>query len=194
MGTPNFACPSLQALKDAGHDVVSVVTRPDKPVGRGKKLTAPPVKVLAQELRIPVFQPLRINTPETVQAIQQLNPDVLVVVAFGAILKRSLLELAPRGAVNVHASLLPAYRGVAPAPWSLIHGERITGVSTMFMDDGVDTGPILRQLPMEVSPHETAGELLERMSQNGANLLVETLQELEAGSITPREQSDSGAS
>lgn len=194
MGTPDFACPSLQALKDAGHEVVSVVTRPDKPVGRGKKVTPPPVKVQAQSLRFPVFQPLRVNAPETVSALKALAPDVVVVVAFGAILKPALLELAPRGAVNVHASLLPAYRGVAPAPWSLIHGERITGVTTMLMDHGVDTGPILKQLPMEVSPHETAGDLLARMAQNGADLLVETLAGLEAGSITPRPQNDNGAS
>ena len=194
MGTPRFACPSLRALKDAGHEVVQVVTRQDKPTGRGKKIKAPPVKETAQELRLPVFQPQRVNSPETLAALKDLDPDVLVVVAFGAILKKSLLDLAPHGSVNVHASLLPAYRGVAPAPWALIHGERITGVTTMHMDTGVDTGPILKQLPMEVSPHETAGDLLERMAQNGADLLVETLAGLEAGSITPRPQSEAGAS
>lgn len=193
MGTPDFACPPLEALVRAGHQVVGVVTRADKPKGRGRTLTPPPVKELAARLGLPVLQPDKVNAPETVAALAALEPDVVVVVAFGAILRTPLLTLAPRGAVNVHASLLPAYRGVAPVQWSLIHGRRHTGVTTMLMDPGVDTGPTLDRRTVEVNPGETAGELLARLSRLGADLLVDTLAGLETGALRPIPQPESGA-
>lgn len=194
MGTPQFACPSLESLVDAGHEVVGVVTRPDKPAGRGRKLTPPPVKSLAERLHLPVRQPVKVNAAPTLDLFRELNPDVVVVVAFGAILRNPLLNLAPLGAVNVHASLLPAYRGVAPAQWSLIHGHRTTGVTTMLMDAGVDTGPILERRVLEVHPRETAGELLVRLALAGGRLLVETLRGLETGDLKPIPQPEDGAS
>ncbi|NNF05912.1 MAG: methionyl-tRNA formyltransferase [Candidatus Eisenbacteria bacterium] len=193
-GTPHFACQSLQALIDAEHEIVGVVTRADKPVGRGRKLTPPPTKVLALENNLPVLQPKGVNRESVLDEFRALKPDVVVVVAFGAILKRPLLDLAPMGAINVHGSLLPAYRGVAPVQWSLIHGERMAGVTTMIMDEGVDTGPSLLRYPVEVGPFETAGELLERLGQLGGELLVKTLAGLESGEVTPTEQTEEGAS
>jgi len=194
MGSPGFASRSLGALAEAGHEVVGVVTRTDKPVGRGRRPAATPVKVLAESLGLPVFQPERVNAPDTVAELAALKPELVVVVAFGAILRKPLLTLAPRGAVNVHASLLPAYRGVAPVQWALIHGERMTGVTTMIMDEGVDTGPTLLRHPVDIMPHETAGELLERLARLGAELLVETVQGLGAGDLRAVAQSADGAS
>ncbi len=194
MGTPDFSCPSLDALVAAGHRVVGVVTRPDKPTGRGRKLAPPPVKVRAQTHGLPVLQPAKVNTAESLELFRALAPDVLVVAAFGAILRQPLLDLAPRGPINVHASLLPAYRGVAPAQWSLIHGNRTTGVTIMRMDAGVDTGPIYARRVLEVRPLETAGELLDRLAREGAALLVETLAGMEGGALTPVPQPVEGAS
>ena len=194
LGTPDFACPSLEALVRADHEVVGVVTRADKPAGRGRKLVPPPVKVLAEQYDLPVYQPAKVNAAETVDTFRALEPDVVVVVAFGAILRRPLLNLAPAGAVNVHASLLPAYRGVAPAQWALIHGQRVTGVTTMLMDEGVDTGPVLRRLPVETGVTETAGELLARLATYGGDLLVETLEGLADGTVLPVAQPEEGAS
>ena len=194
VGTPEFAVPSLQALVAAGHEVAAVVTRPDKPTGRGRKLTAPPVKEAAEKLGLNVLQPRRVNSAEFVQELKSLNPDALVVAAFGAILRQPLLDLAPGGAINVHASMLPAYRGVAPANWCLVHGVRVTGVTIMQMDAGVDTGAVLQTQPMEVGPHETAGDLLGRMSQTGAELLVDTLKDMSMGAVTPKAQPEEGAS
>ena len=194
LGTPSFSCPTLSSLIGAGHEVVGVVTRRDMPAGRGRKLTPPPVKSLALEHGLRVFQPAKVNAPEAVDALRELRPDVVVVAAFGAILRRPLLTLAPQGAVNVHASLLPAYRGVAPAQWSLIHGQRRAGVTTMLMDEGVDTGPILERRETEVRPMETAGELLIRLADLGGSLLVETLRGLEDGSLVPVPQPVEGAS
>lgn len=194
MGTPGFACASLEALLDAGHEIVAVVTRADKPAGRGMKLAPPPVKTLAESRGLRVLQPARVNAPETVAELAALAPDVVVVAAYGAILRTPLLKLAPLGAVNVHASLLPAYRGVAPVPWSLIHGERTSGATVMLMDEGVDTGPILEMEPVEVLPFETAGDLLDRVGRAGGRLLVETLPRLASGEIRPRPQPDEGAS
>jgi methionyl-tRNA formyltransferase len=170
------------------------VTRPDKPAGRGRTVAAPPVKELALARGVPVFQPPRVNAPDSVDALRALGASVVVVVAFGAILKRPLLTLAPLGAVNVHASLLPAYRGAAPVPWSLIHGERTSGVTTMLMDEGMDTGHVLAKRVVEVHPGETAGQLLDRLSGMGGALLVETLEGLEAGTLSPRPQPAAGVS
>jgi methionyl-tRNA formyltransferase len=192
MGTPRFAVAALEALVEAGHAVTGVVTRPDKPAGRGRKPVASPVKEAAGRLGLPLSQPPRINAPETVDALRALEPDVVVVTAFGAILRRPLLELAPHGAVNVHASLLPDYRGVAPVQWALIHGAAETGVTTMLMDEGVDTGPILEQQTMAVARGETAGTVLERLGRAGGTLLVHTLAGLADGSLVPRPQPDSG--
>jgi methionyl-tRNA formyltransferase len=194
MGTPNFACPSLRALAESGHRVLGVVTRPDKPTGRGRKIVPSPVKMLAEELGLSLFQPARVNAPEAMETFRALAPDAVVVVAFGVILKQPLLTLGPAGAVNVHASLLPAYRGVAPVQWSLIHGRRSTGVTTMLMDAGIDTGPILERRVIDVHPLETAGELLARLAETGGRLLVETLTGLEQGALTPVSQPEEGAS
>lgn len=194
MGTPAFACPSLESLVAAGHNIVGVVTRPDKPTGRGRKLAPPPVKLVAEHHRLPLFQPAKVNAPETVAMLRELEPRVVVVAAFGAILRDPLLGLGPLGAVNLHASLLPAYRGVAPAPWSLIHGERTTGVTTMLMDAGVDTGPILEKRVVEIHPGETAGELLERLAEVGGGLLVDSLRGLDEGTLAPVPQPEEGAS
>lgn len=194
LGTPEFACASLRALIESGFPIVGVVTRADKPAGRGQKVVAPPVKELAEAHGLPVFQPAKVNHPDTVAQLAALRPDVLVVAAFGAILKTPLLTLAPKGAINVHASLLPAYRGVAPVPWSLIHGERVAGVTIMRMDEGIDTGPILDMDPIEVLPFETAGELLARVGAAGGELLVSTLRRLAEGKVAARVQSEEGAS
>jgi methionyl-tRNA formyltransferase len=194
MGTPQFACPSLVALAEAGHEITAVVTRPDKPAGRGRKVAPPPVKETAEKLGLPVLQPAKVNDEASVSALRALAPDVVVVTAFGAILHKPLLTLGRLGAVNVHASLLPAYRGVAPAQWSLIHGRRTTGVTTMLMDEGVDTGPILERRVLEVRPLETAGELLARLAEVGGALLVETLEGLEEGTLRPLPQPEKGAS
>jgi methionyl-tRNA formyltransferase len=192
MGTPEFACPSLEALARR-HEVVSVVTRGDKPSGRGRVLTPPPVKQLALKLGIPVLQPVKINAPETLSVLSVLDPEVVVVAAFGAILRAPLLGLAPHGALNVHASLLPAYRGVAPAPWALIHGLSRTGVTLMQMDEGVDTGPMLGQRAVTVDPGETAGDLLSRLAREGAALLLDVLDDVEAGGVRPQPQPEEGA-
>jgi methionyl-tRNA formyltransferase len=194
LGTPEFACSTLQALVEGGHCVIAVVTRIDKPSGRGLEVASPPVKVLAEKLQLPILQPAKVNSPDFVAILRALGPDVLVVTAFGAILKAPLLNLAPWGSLNVHASLLPAYRGVAPAQWALIHGRRTVGVTTMLMDEGVDTGPMLANRSLEVNPGETAGDLLARLAQAGGELLIETLAGLEAGTLHPVPQPETGVS
>jgi len=194
LGTPEFACPGLEALVRAGHQVVGVVTRPDKPKGRGRKLVPPPLKVVAESYEIPVFQPVKVNASDAVDTLRALAPDILVVAAFGAILRPRLLTLARYGAINVHASLLPAYRGVAPVPWALIHGERVTGPSIMQLDEGVDTGPVFRRQIMEIGPTETAGDLLIRVAQTGAELLIEVLDGIGLEEVEAVPQPDEGAS
>ena len=194
LGTPEFACPSLEALVRGGHRVITVVTRVDKPAGRGLEVSPPPVKRLAEELQLPILQPAKVNSPDFVAILRALAPDALVVTAFGAILKAPLLGLAPYGSINVHASLLPSYRGVAPVQWALIHGRRTVGVTTMLMDEGVDTGPMLAHSALEVNPIEVAGELLARLARAGSELLLETLAGLEAGTLRPIPQPEVGVS
>ncbi|MDR3051904.1 MAG: methionyl-tRNA formyltransferase [Oscillospiraceae bacterium] len=189
MGTPAFAVPSLRALLSAGHDVAGVFCQPDRPQGRGNRLVACPVKVFALGQGLPVYQFDRLRAPEGVAALANLAPDCVVTAAFGQILSQALLDIPRRGAVNVHASLLPRYRGPAPINWCIINGERITGVTTMLTDAGVDTGDILLQQQVEILPHETAGALSERLAHAGAALLVRTLAAVEAGNC-PRAAQD----
>ena len=194
MGTPLFAVPPLQSLITAGHDVVGVVTRIDKPAGRGKVLTPPAVKVAAGQSEVPVFQPKRIREPESVAAIRAMGPDVIVVAAYGQILPREVLALPKYGCVNIHASLLPAYRGAAPINWAVINGETRTGVTIMQMDEGMDTGGILAQESIPIGPRDTAGDLTEKLSELGSWLLVDTLSRIESGGLTAVPQDNGKAS
>ena len=184
-GTAAFAVPSLRALVAARHEVRLVVTQPDRP-GHRLKLTPPAVKVAAAELRLPVYQPEKIRAPEALARIAEAGPELMVVVAYGQIVPRSVLDLPPRGVVNVHASLLPAYRGAAPVAHAVLNGERVTGVTIMRMDEQLDHGPILATREVEIGAHEDAGSLTERLAAVGADLLVETLGRLD--SISPVEQ------
>lgn len=188
MGTPNAAALSLERLVDDGHHVVSVYTQPDRPSGRGNKIGFSPVKEAALEFGIPVLQPTRIKTPEALAELNSFAADVLVVVAYGRILPETFLTAFPLGAINVHFSLLPKYRGAAPVNWAIVNGETLTGVTTMKMDAGLDTGDILLQRETAISPTETAVELMERLSLLGAELLSETLRTFNA--IVPRRQND----
>ncbi|HJA49340.1 MAG TPA: methionyl-tRNA formyltransferase [Candidatus Agathobaculum intestinipullorum] len=189
MGTPDFAVPSLQALLDAGHEVCAVYTQPDKPQGRKQVLTPPPVKVLAQEHHIPVYQPLSFKGADAQAQLRALEPEVIIVVAYGKLLPKAVLDIPPRGCINVHGSLLPRWRGAAPIQWSVIAGDQKAGVTTMQMAEGLDTGDMLLTYETEVGARETAGELFDRLAQAGAELLVETLDKLDA--ITPTPQDDS---
>jgi methionyl-tRNA formyltransferase len=190
-GTPEFAVPSFQALIESGKDVVSVVTQPDKGKGRGHKLSQPPVKELAISKGIRVLQPSNIRTPEFFDEIAGLAPDIIVVVAYGKIIPPPLLKLPPLGCVNVHASLLPQYRGAAPIQWALINGDEITGITTMFMDEGMDTGDILLKEEVEIDKEDNAYTLSRRLSLVGASLLMKTLKGLEDKMIRPVPQSGS---
>jgi methionyl-tRNA formyltransferase len=191
MGTPEFACPTLQKLIDRGEQVVAVVTQPDRPKGRGQHLMPPPVKELAERHGLPVYQPPKVRVPEFIEVIRGLAPDVIVVVAFGQILPKSLLDIPPLGCINVHASLLPRYRGAAPLNWCIINGETETGVTTMLMDVGLDTGPMLIKRATPIDDDEDIASLHDRMSAMGAELLSETLDGLVAGTIVPQEQDGS---
>ncbi len=191
MGTPGFACPALQALLDRGEEVIAVFTQPDRPKGRGQKLQAPPVKELALAHAIPVFQPSKVRVPEVIEQIRELRPDLIVVVAFGQILPKALLDIPPHGCVNVHASLLPRYRGAAPLNWCIVNGETETGVTTMLMDVGLDTGPMLLKKSTPIDPDEDIVSLHDRISCLGAKLLGDTLDGLKAGTIIPETQDDS---
>ena len=195
MGTPAFAVPTLDALAEAGrYDIVGVVTQPDRPAGRGHKLTACPVKQRALELGLNVLQFERLRRPEGVAAIRELAPDVVVTAAFGQILSQELLDIPKYGTLNVHASLLPKHRGAAPIQWSILMGDRTTGVTIMRTDAGLDTGDMLRSAEVEIGEDETAGELTERLSQLGAGLLVETLDDWLEGRIAPVKQDESESS
>lgn len=180
MGTPDYACSALKALVDARHEVAAVFTQPDRPRGRGGKTQAPPAKVLAQQLGIPVYQPRRIRE-DGMDDLRRLAPDLCVTAAFGQILSPEALSIPPLGTVNVHASLLPRYRGSAPVNWCIIAGEQRTGVTTMMTDQGIDTGDILLQEALDILPYETAGELTPRLAALGAQLLVQTLAAIQRG-------------
>ena len=189
MGTPGFAVGTLKALLEAGHDVAAVVTQPDKPKGRGKELLMTPVKAEAVKHDIPVFQPERVRKNEEFQEeLKKLAPDVIVVVAFGQLLPVSVLTLPKYGCVNVHASLLPMYRGAAPLQWVIINGEKVSGVTTMQMDKGLDTGDMLLKEEVAIEPKETYETYHDKLSVVGAQLLIKTLDGLEAGTITPVKQ------
>ena len=194
MGTPEFAVPSLKALLDAGYGVVGVFTQPDRPVGRGHKLAACPVKKLAVERGVPVYQFERLRNEEGLACLRALAPDIVVTAAFGQILSQALLDVPKMGTVNVHASLLPAYRGAAPINWCILNGETKTGVTTMLTDAGVDTGAMLLRRETDIGETETAAELSVRLSQLGAELLIETLKGYIAGEIAPVKQDERLAS
>ena len=191
MGTPDFAVCTLEAIIQAGHEVAAVITQPDKQKGRGKEISMSPVKVKALEHNIEVFQPLKVRNPEFMDILKKISPDIIVVVAYGQILSKEILELPKYGCVNVHASLLPKYRGAAPIQWAVIDGEKEAGVTIMQMDEGLDTGDILMVEKVKLDAKETGGSLFDRLSDVGAQLLVKTIEGLEAGTITPVKQDDS---
>ena len=191
MGTPDFALSTLQGLIDAGCQLVGVYTQPDRPKGRGKQLAAPPVKELALRHNLPVFQPVKLRQPEAVEELRQLAPDLIVVVAFGQILPKTVLDIPAHGCINVHASLLPKYRGAAPINKAIIDGETETGITTMYMDVGLDTGDMLIKKSLSIGLNETAGELHDRLACLGRETMVETLLQLCAGSLKREKQDDS---
>ena len=195
LGTPSFAVPTLQALIDSQEDqVVAVLCQPDRPAGRGNKLHEPPVKILAAKHNIPVFQPTKLSkSPEIVESMRALEADVIVMVAFGQILKKEVLNLTKYGVINIHASLLPKYRGAAPLNWAIIKGEKVTGVTTMFTEAGVDTGPMLLKREIEIGPDMNAEDLSAELSRTGAQLLMETLSLLRRNELVPERQDDSQA-
>ncbi|GFO54483.1 methionyl-tRNA formyltransferase [Geomonas sp. Red276] len=191
MGTPDFACPTLATLIERGEQVVAVVTQPDRPKGRGQQTLPPPVKVLAENHGIPVLQPVKVRLPDSIEEIRALEPDLIVVVAFGQILPKALLEIPKHGCINVHASLLPRYRGAAPLNWCIINGEAETGVTTMMMDVGLDTGDMLLKAVTPIDPDEDTLALHDRLSKLGADLLATTIDELAAGRLVAEKQDDS---
>lgn len=193
MGTPDFAVPTLQHLVNSEYSVVGVVCQPDRPSGRGKKILFGPVKTLALAQNIPVFQPEKMKAPEFLETLRLWNPDVIVVAAFGRILPQVVLDLPPKGCLNVHGSILPKYRGAAPIQWAVINGESETGVTIMVMDAGLDTGAILEQAVIPISAEDTAGDVAGRMAEVGGGLLVATLKKWLAGAISPQEQNESQA-
>lgn len=190
-GTPDFSVPPLQALLGSGHDVVGVYTQPDRPAGRGRKLTGSPVKQLAVEHQLPVFQPLTLKAPETQEELAALQPDLMVVVAYGLILPQAVLNLPRLGCVNLHASLLPRWRGAAPIQRAILAGDRQTGVCLMQMEAGLDTGPVLAEVATDISERETGGSLHDRLSQLAADLLARHIDDIEQGRLTPAPQDDS---
>lgn len=188
MGTPDFAKESLEAVYNAGYNILGVVTNPDKPKGRGMKMIASPVKQFAIENNIPIYQPIKIkNNEEFIKEIKELNPDIICVVAYGKILPKEILDIPKYGCINVHGSLLPKYRGAAPIQWAIINGEKTTGITTMYMDIGMDTGDMILKEKVEIGEDETTGELWERLSKIGGTLLVKTINLIEKGKA-PREK------
>lgn len=188
MGTPDFAKESLEAIYEAGHKIVAVVTNPDKPKGRGMKLIATPVKEFSLEKNIPIYQPQKIrNNQEFIELVKSLKPDVICVVAYGKILPKEILEIPKLGCINVHGSLLPKYRGAAPIQWAVLNGDKTTGITTMYMDIGMDTGDMILKEEVDIGDDETTGELWDRLSKIGGDLLVETLKQIENGTA-PREK------
>jgi methionyl-tRNA formyltransferase len=188
LGTPAFAVPTLGRLVAAGHEVLTVVTQPDRPRGRGQAAAAPPVKEAAIRLGLPVYQPERIRRPEAQAHLRSLAPEIMVVVGYGQIIPQAVIDIAPRGIVNVHGSLLPKYRGAAPIQWAIVNGETRTGVTTMQIDAGLDTGDMLLKAETPIASDENAVELSGRLAEMGAELLVETLDGLARGSIVPAKQ------
>ena len=188
MGTPDFAVPSLEALLKSDDPIVGIVTQPDRPKGRGQRLFPSPVKVVAQREGIPLLQPMKMKDPKFMTELSAWKPDVIVVAAFGRILPPSILSLPPGGCINVHGSLLPKYRGAGPLQWALINGETETGITTMLMDEGMDTGAMLLQEAITIGSEDTAGTLSPRLADLGGRLLVETLTRLKTGTLTPRPQ------
>ena len=192
MGTPDFSVPALEALVEGGHEVVAAITQPDKPKGRGKAVLMTPVKEKAMELGIPVYQPVKVREPEFVEKLRQMEPDAIVVVAFGQILPKSILEIPRYGCVNIHASLLPKYRGAAPIQWAVIDGERESGVTTMFMNEGLDTGDMLEKEAVTLDPKETGGSLHDKLSAIGGRPILSILKGLEDGTLKGTPQTDEG--
>lgn len=191
MGTPDFAVPTLNKLYESEHEIAAVFTQPDKPKGRGYKLAPPPVKVLALEHGTPVYQPESLKKqPEMWDVLKEIAPDVIVVAAYGKILPKQVLDIPKYHCVNVHGSLLPKYRGAAPIQWSVLNGDDETGITTMLMGEGLDTGDILLQRSTPIGENETAAELFDRLAEIGADLLIETLEKLEKGEITPVKQNE----
>lgn len=193
LGTPEFAVPTLERIASAGHQVEAVFTQPDRPKGRGGRLSASPVKQAAGRLGIAVFQPERIRRPEIVEQLRSMTPAAMVVVGYGQIIPQAIIEIPPRGIINVHASLLPKYRGAAPIQWAIANGEEITGVTTMQIDAGLDTGDMLLKWTTAIGPEENALELGARLAVAGADLLVQTLTVLEAGTLRPEPQDNAQA-
>lgn len=190
MGTPDFSVGTLEELIRAGHEVVLAVTQPDKPKGRGKEMQFTPVKEVALKHGIPVFQPKKIRDAESIEELRKYPADVMVVIAFGQIVPKEVLEMTPYGCINVHASLLPKYRGAAPIQWSIIDGESVTGVTTMQMDEGLDTGDMLLKTEVPISPKETGGSLHDKLAEAGAKLCVETLKALEEKTVVAEKQGE----
>ena len=191
MGTPDFAVGTLAALIDSKHQVTAVITQPDKPKGRGKAVQFTPVKEVALKHDIPVYQPKRVRDKETIELLASISADVIVVVAFGQIVPKEILEMKKYGCINVHASLLPKYRGAAPIQWAIIDGESESGVTTMQMDEGLDTGDILQEAVVPLAVDETGGSLFDKLSELGAGLLLQTLAAAQDGELKPRKQGDS---
>lgn len=191
MGTPDFAAASLEALIASRHEIQAVVTQPDKPKGRKGELTPSPVKVIAKREGIKVYQPLKVRDEEFVKTLRAYNPDVMVVVAFGQIIPLSILKMPKFGCVNIHGSLLPKYRGAAPIQWAVLDGEKETGITTILMDEGIDTGDILLKKTIKIDTEETSGSLFDKLMALGAETILETLDELEKGSLTPTKQGES---
>ena len=191
MGTPDFAQVSLEAVYNAGHEIIGVVTNPDKPKGRGMKLISSPVKNFALEKGLKIFQPIKIrNNSELTEEIKNLKPDVICVVAYGKILPQEFLDIPPKGCINVHGSLLPKYRGAAPIQWAVLNGDKKTGITTMYMDAGMDTGDMILKEEVEIGENETTGELWDRLAKIGGVLLVKTLQQIENGTVQRTKQGD----
>ena len=191
MGTPDFAKESLEAIYNAGHEILGVVTNPDKPKGRGMKKVASPVKEFATEKNLRIYQPLKIkNNEEFIKEIKTLDPDAICVVAYGKILPKEVLDIPKLGCINVHGSLLPKYRGAAPIQWAVLNGDKITGITTMYMDVGMDTGDMILKEKVEIGEDETTGELWSRLSKIGGELLVKTLQKIEDGTAPREKQGD----
>lgn len=191
MGTPDFSVGTFEALIEAGHEIILAVTQPDKPKGRGEKVQYPPVKEAALKRQIPVFQPKRVRAPECIEELRKYDADIMVVIAFGQILPKEILEMTPYGCVNVHASLLPKYRGAAPIQWAVINGERVSGVTTMQMDEGLDTGDMLMKTEIVLDEKETGGSLHDKLAGAGAELCVQTLEALKDGTVVREPQQES---